>query len=191
MPDTVGIMNELAAFLRRPDIAAEMEDDLRTLVAVPSVGAPGGGGLSLRFGLRGRAGRGARAGGEIWLCHGESRVLLRQHPVRGRGKGARHRHPPRRGTRLKGGLDGRPLHAAARRRPAHRPRHRGRQGAVHRLALHAAFPEGDAPHAALRRAADSGLRRGERLHRPCALPLGAQRALLRLHARFGVPGLHR
>ena len=44
MPDTVGIMNELAAFLRRPDIAAEMEDDLRTLVAVPSVGAPGEGG---------------------------------------------------------------------------------------------------------------------------------------------------
>ena len=37
-------MNELAAFLRRPDIAAEMEDDLRTLVAVPSVGAPGEGG---------------------------------------------------------------------------------------------------------------------------------------------------
>ena len=38
-------MNELAAFLRRPDIAADMEADLRTLVAVPSVGVPGEGGF--------------------------------------------------------------------------------------------------------------------------------------------------
>ena len=45
MPDTAGIMNELAAFLRRPDIAADMEADLRTLVAVPSVGVPGEGGF--------------------------------------------------------------------------------------------------------------------------------------------------
>lgn len=184
-------MNELAAFLRRPDIAAEMEDDLRTLVAVPSVGAPGEGGYP--FGsacaavLDAALALGEKYGfatenhayycGSILYGDAEKELGIVTHlDVVPASKEGWTGDPF---TLLRDGdlLIGRGTEDD--------------QGAVHRLALHAAFPEGDAPRAALRRAADSGLRRGERLHRPCALPLGAQRALLRLHARFGVPGLYR